>query len=119
MVWELPRSPRLKYLQVVILLAKDGQSVFGQQRFVGSRPRATGNNSKCRFILRDTVTVKSSHHKKTPLALCERCSDSTRQHSVAQCQRDSTSPAAPPVENLGTSVVQCCPSTKRLPSVFC
>lgn len=42
-----------------------------------------------------------------------------RQHSAAQFQRDSTSPAALPVGNLGTSGVKRCPSTECLTSVLC
>jgi hypothetical protein len=98
---------------------KDGHRVFGPQRCVGSRPLAAGNNSKCRFILRHTVTHKSSHKNKMPWALCERLSASARQHSAAHCQRDSTFPATLPVGNLGTSGLQRCPSTVCLTSVFC
>ena len=93
--------------------------VFGPQMCVGSRRRAAGNNSKFSFILRDTVTIKNSHHKKTPWSLCEECSDSARQQSVAQCHYDSTTTAALQVANLGTSGVQRCPSTECLTSVFC
>jgi hypothetical protein len=59
--------------------------VLGLQRCVGSRLRVTGNNSKCRFILRDIVTVKSSHQNKTLWALCKRRTASARLHSSAQC----------------------------------
>jgi len=93
--------------------------MFGPQRCVGSRLCVTGNNSKRRFILRDTVTLKSNNQKKTPLAVCERRTASARQQSATQRQGDSTTLAAHPVRILGTSGVERSPSTERLPSVLC
>jgi len=64
---------------------KYGHSKFGPQRCVISRLRVLGNNSKCRFIIRDTVTLTSNHQNKTPWAIFERRTASARQQSATKC----------------------------------
>jgi len=46
---------------------KYGHRMFGPQRCVGNRLHVSGNNSKWKFILRGTATLKSNHKKRRGL----------------------------------------------------